>query len=169
MRARTWAPLMALLLVLAACGDGATSAELPPVGDDAPQAAGACEEGTVEECNDTLFPGDEPVTPPPSGTSSGMPIPGGGLTIAEALETDATGILMVTGFYFDDGDGPMLCEMFAESLPPQCGGATIALADITPIDPDSIRSESGVSWTDQPVIIVGEIVDGILVPTPMSS
>jgi hypothetical protein len=158
--------LLTFLLVVAACGDDADSAELPPAGDDAPPAAGACLEGT-EDCNDTLFPGDEPVTPLP-GDSQGMPIEGGGLTVAEALETDAAGVIAVTGFYVDTGSGPMLCDALAESFPPQCGGASIPLADISPVDPESIQTNQGTSWSDDPVFVVGEIVDGTLVPTPTS-
>jgi hypothetical protein len=158
--------LLVFLLIVAACGDDADSAELPPAGDDAPPAAGACLEGT-EDCEDTLFPGDEPVTPLP-GDSQGMPIAGGGLTVAEALETDATGIIMVTGFYVDSGSGPLLCDALAESYPPQCGGASIPLGDIAPVDPESIQSVQDTSWSDDQVIVVGEIVDGVLVPTPTS-
>lgn len=168
MTLRRGAALLALLLVVAACGDDTESAELPLAGDDVPAAAGACLEGTVD-CNDTLFPGDEPVTPPPGGDSSGMPIEGGGLSVADALATDASGVLIVTGFYVDSGAGPMLCDALAESFPPQCGGASIRLADTSAIDPDEIQTEQTTFWTDSPVIVVGEIVDGVLVPTPMSS
>jgi len=159
--------VLALLLVVAACGDSQDAAELPPVGDDVPPPAGACEEGTVD-CNDTLFPGGEPqggITP--GGDSAGMPA-GGGLSVSEALQTDAIGPIAVHGFYVDSGTGPMLCEALAESFPPQCGGASIPLADISAIDPDSIRTDQGVSWSDNEVFIVGEIVDGVFVPTEMS-
>lgn len=165
---RRTAAILALLLVVAACGDDQNSSELPPVGDDAPPAAGACIEGTID-CNDTLFPGDEPQESlPPGDRLAGTPIGGGGLSVAEALETDATGIIAVRGFYLDSGSGPMLCEMLAESLPPQCGGASLPMADASPIDPDSIQTNQGISWTDGEVFVVGEIIDGVLVPTPMS-
>jgi len=159
--------LIVFLLLVAACGDDADSAELPPAGDDVPAAAGACLEGT-EDCNDTLFPGDEPITPPPSGDSQGMPIDGGGLTVAEALAGDAAGVILVTGYYVDSGSGPLLCEALAESYPPQCGGASIPLADTSAVDPDSVQTVEQTSWSDDPVIVVGEIVDGMLVPTPTS-
>jgi len=162
---RRGAVLLALLLVVAACGDD-ESAELPLAGDDVPPAAGTCLEGT-EDCNDTLFPGDEPITPPPAGGSSGMPVDGG-LTVAEALATDAVGVIAVQGFYVDTGSGAMLCEALAESFPPQCGGASIPLADLSSVDPDGIQTNQGTSWSDDLVFVVGEIVDGVLVPTPMS-
>lgn len=158
--------LFVFLVLVAACGDDADGAQLPPAGDGVPPAAGTCLEGT-EDCQDTLFPGDEPVTPLPGG-SQGMPVDGGGLTVAEALETDAIGIVMVTGFYVDSGSGPVLCEALAESYPPQCGGASIPLGDLSPVDPDGIQTVQGTSWSDDPVFVVGEIVDGTLVPTPTS-
>jgi hypothetical protein len=157
----------ALLLVVAACGDSQDAAELPPVGDDVPPPAAACEEGTVH-CDDTLFPGGEPQDGVlPGGDSAGMPA-GRGLSVSEALATDASGPLAVHGFYVDSGTGAMLCEALAESFPPQCGGASVPLANISAIDPESIRTDQGVAWSDDEVFIVGEIVDGVLVPTEMS-
>lgn len=94
---------------------------------------------------------------------------GGGLTIDEALTTDATGILAVQGFVVADDSGIRLCDLLAESLPPQCGGASIAVADLDAVDPDELKSSQGVTWTDFPVTIVGEIIDGALVPTPLST
>lgn len=159
--------ILALLLVVAACGDDQGSAEAPLVGDDIPAAAGACLPGTVE-CNDTLFPDGEPqVGLPPVGDSVGMPA-GGGLSLPEALETDAVGFISVHGFYVDNGNGPRLCEALAESFPPQCGGASIALADLSAVDPDTIQTNQGTSWSDNEVFLLGEIIDGVLVPTEMS-
>jgi hypothetical protein len=165
--ARRLPVLIVFLLLVAACGDQPDSAQLPPAGDDVPPAAGACLEGT-EDCNDTLYPGDEPVDLPPSGDVSGQPLPPSeALTVSEAVGTE--GVIVVSGFYVDTGSGPMLCEALAESFPPQCGGASVPLADISPIDPDEIQTEQGTSWTDRVVTIVGEMVDGTLAPTPMSA
>jgi len=163
---RRGAAILALLLVVSACGDDATS-ELPPAGDDAPAAAGTCPEGTPD-CNDTLFVDGEPQDGLlPGGDSSGMPA-GDGLTVSGALAADAAGPLMVRGFYVDSGSGPMLCEALAESFPPQCGGASIPLGDLSAVDPDSIQTNQGTSWSDDAVFVLGEIIDGVLVPTEMS-
>jgi len=159
--------IMALLLVVAACGDDVGAEELPPAGDDAPVTAGTCPEGTVD-CDDILYPDGEPqgdVTL--GGDSAGMPA-GRGLSISEALETDPTGPISVHGFYVDNGSGPMLCEVLAESFPPRCRGASIPLADLSAVDPDSIQTSQGTSWTDDEVFLLGEIIDGELVPTAMS-
>ena len=170
------AVFLGLALVATACGDGNdTTGGLDDSG--IPPAAGACLEGTVD-CNDTpqlgdddLFPGGEPQdgAEPIAGPTGGMVVDGG-LTITEALEGEATGVIAVQGFYVDDGSGARLCEALAESFPPQCGEASIALGDgaLDVIDPDEIQEAQGVAWTDYPVTIIGEIVDGTLVPTEMS-
>lgn len=93
---------------------------------------------------------------------------GNGLSISDALSTDAAGPLMVRGYYVDSGSGPMLCEALAESFPPQCGGASIPLGDLSAVDPDSIQTERSTSWSDDALFVLGEIIDGVLVPTEMS-
>lgn len=158
-----------LALIAAAC---ATSEEAGAAGP--PRVSVICAEETPD-CDDTVLidPDAEPLNepgdpgPPPPGASSGM-LADGGLTVPEALETDATGILAVRGFYLDDGTGPRLCETLAESFPPQCGGASLALGDLAGIDLGELQSSGGTTWSDSPVVILGELVDGILVPTPLS-
>jgi hypothetical protein len=93
----------------------------------------------------------------------------GGLTVSEALATVATGPIAVSGFVVEDAAGLRLCEVLLESYPPQCGGASIPLADTSTIDPDELQAAQGVVWTDSPVTVLGEIVDGTLVPTPLSA
>jgi len=95
-------------------------------------------------------------------------VAGGGLTVAEALATDASGFLVLQGFYVDDGNGPRLCEALAESFPPQCGGANIELGDLSGIGLGQLQRSGDVTWSDDAVVIVGEIVEGVLVPTPTS-
>jgi hypothetical protein len=159
---------VALALLAAACGDddGDAASEIP-------SAAGACLEG-AEDCNDTpgtapdLFPGGEPDDGAAPGADQGLVV-GGGLTVSEALETDADGTIAVTGFYFEDESGLRLCELLLESFPPQCGGAQIALANGDAVDPDDLDEEQGVTWSPSPVTVLGEIVDGVLQPTPMSA
>ena len=169
-------------VVALACGGSDTVDDTPdeisptsiaPAG--APLVAAACEEGTPD-CQDTLVGGDEPLfldDEPrgglePSSGSSGLVI-GGGLTVEEALNTDVVGPIAVQGFIVADGDHARLCDLLAESLPPQCGGAFVDVADLGVIDPDDLTSAQGVTWSDHPVTILGEIVDGTLVPTPFSN
>jgi hypothetical protein len=165
---RTVALLAALALVAAACGGASEPAsELPT-----DPAAGACLAGDPD-CNDipgndtpALEPGDQL---PTDGGVIGAPIIGGGLTVADVLTTDVDGPLAVVGFLVQDGDGARLCDGLAESLPPQCAGASIELSDTSTIDPDELRTEQGVTWTDTPVSLIGEVVSGVFTVTPLSN
>ncbi len=176
---------VAALLLVAACGDTepetasapTTSAPVAVPDDTLPPnpAAGACSEGDPD-CND--IPGLEPEPPiladepdlgvDPGTGSSGF-IVGGGLSVEEALGGNATGVIAVSGFVVSDASGHRLCDLLAESMPPQCGGASIDVANLDIVDPDELKSSQGVIWTDFPVTIVGEIVDGVLIPTPASA
>jgi hypothetical protein len=53
----------------------------------------------------------------------------GGLSVDEALDTEVIGVVAVKGYLFDDGAGLRLRNVLAESLPPQCGGASLTVAD----------------------------------------
>jgi hypothetical protein len=172
-----------LVLVAAACGSetddaasgggGSNDAAVLPVndGDDpAPAAAGACLEGEPD-CNDT--PGRTPQDLPlPSDVSvdvpSGMLIDGG-LTIGQALAGDATGVIAVKGFLFIDETGARLCDLLAESFPPQCGGETLPISNFEEVLGTPLQSSQGISWTDIHVSFLGEIVDGVLVVDPAVS
>lgn len=168
---RLAALIAALSLAAAACGGGDTDAQVP-VNDagDRPVVASAC---LIEEpeCDDTPA-GDQEPQDLPSGddgaVNSGGLVIDGGLTIPDALTTDATGIIAVQGFLIDDGQEARLCELLAESFPPQCGGASILIDSLDQIDPDELVSGGDVTWTDQLVTVLGELVDGTLVTTPLS-
>jgi hypothetical protein len=168
---RLAALLTALILVAAACGGGEDDALLPvndgdsPAADFSPGPGSAC---AVDEpdCSDTPSPGEQPQGLP-SGDVGGFVVRGG-LTISEALATDATGVLALQGFLVDDGQQARLCETLAESFPPQCGAASVALDSIDQIDPDELSTEGNVTWTDNPVTVLGELVDGVLVTTSLS-
>jgi hypothetical protein len=156
-----------LVVVLTACGSGTTEDELPVNTDVAPPAAGTC---LVDErdCDDIGVPDGGGALPPPS--DGGEVVTGavadGGLSVSEALGSDMGGILAVQGFLFDDGSGPVLCEVLAESFPPQCGGASIAISGHEEAVNVPIVAEQGVTWTDQTLVLFGELVDGVLVVDP---
>ena len=162
--------IASLALIAAACGGGEDDAAALPVNDRADQPAidAACLVGEPD-CNDT--PGGEPQELPPPGdepgTSDGF-IVDGGLTVTDALETDATGIIAVSGFVVADAAGVRLCEALAESFPPQCGGASILLEGLDQIDPDELKAEGDVSWTDYSITVFGELINGTLVADPSS-
>lgn len=159
--------LAVFALVAAACGgSGDSTSELPTN-----PAAGACLAGDPD-CNDipgndapALEPGDTPLGDP----VIGAPILGGGLTVADLIDAAPDGPLAVVGFLVQDADGARLCDGLAESLPPQCAGASVELSDISSIDPDELRTEQGVVWTDFPVTVLGELAGGVFTVTPLSN
>lgn len=192
MRTRsTWSRILlavaALAIVAAACGDSdpepASSPTAPVVADDPaslppnPNAdvdptapiAGACLEGEPD-CIDTGVITDEPLDlPPPSDepvAPSGMLV-GGGLTVTDALSTDATGVIAVQGFLFVVDGEARLCELLAESFPPQCGGADLPVTNYEEVLGVPTQEAQGVTWTDELVTFLGEIVDGTLVVDPL--
>jgi len=169
MRRSLWAAVAVMALFATACGVASEETSDPDAG--VPQVSGACAED-APDCEGTITVGDDDVprsedgdSPPPG--ASGIVVDGG-LSIPEARATDASGVIAVSGFYFDDGTGPRLCELLAESLPPQCGGATLdvdlaSLADLGPLE-----VAQGVTWSNQPVTVLGEFVGSTLVSDGMS-
>ena len=162
--------LLGIAMVAGACAD---TDEANPAGDDAagaPIVAGACTE-EEPDCIDTAATSedDEPSVVVSGGGSSGLVVDGG-LTVPEAIATDATGTLAVQGFLFGDDSGWRLCELLAESFPAQCGGASLPLgnfersniADLPDEELIGLQESQGVTWSDQYVLILGEIVDGTL-------
>lgn len=177
-----------VVLIAAACGsedsDVGTPAAPTPVAadspsglppnpnpDETPDIGGTCLEGEPE-CNDTPLPGQEPTDlPPPLEEpepilSSGQLVDGG-LTVPDALATDATGIIAVKGFLVVNDDGARLCELLAESFPPQCGGASISITNYDEVLGIPLSNAQGVSWTDDHASFLGGIVDGIFVVNPL--
>ena len=186
--------LAALALAAAACGssedtvdtvpnpdttENGETGELPVVGDDqvvdTPVVAGMCAQGEPD-CEDTVVV-DLPVSDLPSPTdedavmvtsgdavSSGMVIEGG-LTISEALATDATGTLAVKGHLFDDGTGPELCEdLIGLGERYGCDGEHISIMNFdSAAAGGDIVIHDGVTYTEELITVFGEFVDGSLV------
>ena len=135
MRKLALIPVLALALIAAGCGGG------PDGGSSA---------------------GTEPPAAGPVAPSAGAPIPGGGLTVEEAIASTLEGPLMVAGYLVATGDDVRLCSALAESYPPQCGGASLVVEGLDPAGVEGLKSEGGVSWTDSPFSILGDIEDGVL-------
>ena len=157
-------------VVAAACGESdgqATNETLPPApsgADSPPDAADACLEDEPV-CDDVPGLGAEPLPldAGDNGGGSGVVVDDA-LAVADAIAVGGSGIVAVQGFIIQDASGIRLCEALAESMPPQCGGASVGVANLDTVDPDDLATSQGVSWTDLPVVIIGEIVDGVLVP-----
>jgi hypothetical protein len=85
-----------------------------------------------------------------------------GVAVADAFDQNIDGAFELRGFFFVDETGARLCELLAESFPPQCGGASVPVGDFA-VDL-ALNSESGVSWTDEVVYLEGELVGGVFQP-----
>lgn len=96
----------------------------------------------------------------PSGDTLGAPADGG-LTVPEALETDATGPLTVQGFLIDEGGAVRLCQAAMESYPPQCGGDSLRVEGLDAASLEGATTEGDITWVDQ-VTLTGELEDGTL-------
>jgi hypothetical protein len=100
--------------------------------------------------------------------STGAPIPGGGLTIAEALASTLDGPLLVKGYLIAaEGDGIRLCSGLLESYPPQCGEPSLVVERLDleqvegltrPSDPDL----AAVAWTEKEISLLGDIEAGVI-------
>lgn len=149
----------ALALLAISCSGDEEAATLPINDGTEPPVDAAC---LIEEpeCDDT--PGDaEPQDLPPPHDEEPLS------TVAVGDTDGLTGEVGVTGFFFETGDGIRLCEALDESLPPLCNGASITVTDRDQVDPDDLRVEGSVTWTDTAVTIYGELIDGNLVSTPL--
>jgi hypothetical protein len=102
--------------------------------------------------------------PPASAPSAGAPIPGGGLSIQEAIDSTLNGPLMVKGFIVADGQGSVqLCSALAESYPPQCGGPSLEvigldLATVEGLSHDEASPDR--AWTETEISVLGDVEDG---------
>ncbi|MGK0275647.1 MAG: hypothetical protein ACI9N0_002033 [Ilumatobacter sp.] len=178
------AVVAAAMLMFSACGSSDEEVDTTNPGNDAPAVAGACIEGVVD-CDDTAVIDDsegpgvdagvDADADADAGADGGVVMDGavveGGLTIDEALASDATGIVAVRGFLFDDGSGLRLCSVLAESFPPQCGGALLTvegfdfdrMIEVPEYELVQVENSGGVRWSDGHVTLFGEVVNGNLV------
>ena len=164
----------AMALLVAAWGGAADESndDLTGVGNNGSAIAGVCapdhpdcvdtiivNDGTPPDSSEPLFLDDEPTDGLTPRASSGLVIDGG-LTISEALATEATGVLAVEGFYVSDGTSTRFCELLAESYPPKCAGESIVVHFFNTFEVESLQVADGVEWTDTEVTVFGQIRDG---------
>jgi hypothetical protein len=83
-------------------------------------------------------------------------------TVEQFLEDDRRGTAEVEGFLLIDGDVARLCALIAESYPPQCGGASIELADVDRAAfADRLTTEGDVAWLEQAVLVLERSAAGV--------
>lgn len=87
----------------------------------------------------------------PGSPSSAAPIPGGGLTVEEALASTLEGPLAVAGYLLEVEGELRLCSAVLESYPPQCGQPSLLVRG--QVDRDRIGER---------VSLLGEVEDGVL-------
>ena len=97
-----------------------------------------------------------------SGGSSSVPQTSGiaagpALSIDDALATGSDEPLLVSGNLLAQGDEVRLCSALAESFPPQCGGASLAVLGLDLAEVDGLITEGDVSWTDRPIELLGVV------------
>lgn len=181
-----------LALAAAACGSATSESEtdtgLAPVSDGLPladQEAGEpsvqaaclpeeplCEDSAADSGQEPPQTSDEATPRVPAvdtgpeeisgGETAGMPVEGG-LTIAEALATEATGVIAVQGHLYVDQDGTQLCdELVGGGERYVCGGALLDLADFDPaILGPALVFHDGLTYTEETITLFGELDDGL--------
>ena len=91
---------------------------------------------------------DSQPTQPPA--SAGAPIPGGGLSIQQALDSELEGPLMVRGYLIEREGELRLCEAILESSPPQCGEPSLRVEGPAP------------AASEERVSLLGDVEDGTI-------
>ena len=127
----TLATTLLLALALAACGDSpAVSGTPPPGSGDSDQAVLVIADG-------------DPV--------------GDGIRVVDAAAHRGLGdVVVVSGALFVAADGSvLLCDAIAESFPPQCGGARMAVEGLD-LDTIELEEANGVRWSEG-VILLGSV------------
>ncbi len=94
-----------------------------------------------------------------SGPISGV---GPGITVGVALISNLTGPLLVNGQLHVENGRERLCEVLAESFPPQCAGRFLEVEGLDLMTMDGLRSEGSVTWSDQTVQVLGTVEGEVL-------
>ena len=158
---RLIALLTATAFVLAACGGGAADPIEPADVGNAPTTQAPVTGGETPLADDA-----------DGATLAGM---GPGISVAELLAATTEGPFLVNGYVFVGTDGnAVISDAIAESYPPQPAGAQVPVEGIDvmqlPLVEGSVDSEIPTSsWTEQPVQLLGDLIDGVLVGSSPAS
>lgn len=116
---------------------------------------GACSDSSEKD----PAPGQTDVAPISGGVVSAV---GLGISVTDALNSTLEGPLLVNGFLHAVGDEVRLCAVLLESFPPQCGGDSLVVEGFDPSTVENLKTEGDVSWTDQPIQVLGEVEGGVI-------
>jgi hypothetical protein len=84
------------------------------------------------------------------------------LTVAEALDAPAGSMVTVRGHVIATAGTTLLCEMLAETYPPQPGGAQMVLEDLDIATLGGTESAGDTTWTGDQRAVTGIITDDVL-------
>ena len=87
---------------------------------------------------------------------------GPGISIGVALTSNLTGPLLINGLLHAQNGQVRLCENLAESFPPQCAGRFLVVEGLDLTTMDGLTSEGSVTWSDQPVQVLGTVEGDVL-------
>jgi hypothetical protein len=87
---------------------------------------------------------------------------GSAISIDDALASGSDDELLVSGLLLAHGDDVRLCSALAESFPPQCGGASLAVVGLSLEEVAGLVTHGDVHWTDQPLELRGVVADETL-------
>ncbi len=102
--------------------------------------------------------GDDDSDMPP-GPGSGV---GPGISVGEALTSNLQGPLLINGHLHSQDGHVRLCELLAESFPPQCGGMALVVEGLDLTTMDGLTSEGPITWSDQLVQVLGTVEGAVL-------
>lgn len=116
----------------------------------------------------TLAPetgGNTPLADDVGGTiTAGM---GPGISVADLLAATGDGPFLINGYVFVRSDGSVvISDAIAESYPPQPAGAQVTVENVDvmqlPLVEGPVDGEiPTLSWTEQPVQLLGDLIDGV--------
>lgn len=112
---------------------------------------------------------DAPSSPPDDSGAASSVAMGPGLTIAEAKASELDGPLLVNGFLVAVGDRVQLCSTLLESFPPQCGGESLVVEGLDLASVNGTQTEGDTTWTSDAIQLLGEVEDGVITVSQMSS
>lgn len=84
------------------------------------------------------------------------------LSVAEAPADSSGRRVPVRGHAVASAGTTVLCAVLAESWPPQPGGAVLPVEGLTVASLPGARTVTHTTWTPEPVVVEGVLVDGSL-------
>jgi hypothetical protein len=94
---------------------------------------------------------------------------GPGISVAEALASRLEGPLLVRGWLWRADAGDLrLCAELTDSIPPQCTKPQLIVKGLDLSKVEGLRREGGVTWSPQPVLVLGDVTGGVLKVSDLS-